>query len=445
MKRFIFIIALLFLCSPLYSQLNIGGKIKEKTQERVENKTEEGIDKGFDKTEEGINGVFKKKDKKDKEGDVEEVKNQEEETVIEESEEASESATENGENMNKVPKTNDDKPTLQSYTKYDFIPGDQILLFEDFSQDAIGDFPALWSTTGSGEIRSLNLYPGNWLYINSIDMAYCLMKDLSLPENFIFEFDIVPSTSEEFSHSSIYISLYHDDNKNFLNDDLYPGNAGVELVFTYYKIDAKGYNNDDPDLGSDGHRETEIYKMDELNHVIIWVQGRRLRLYMAGQKILDLPTLIPPGIKYNRLRFSLWGQEGYSFLSNIRFSSAQPDTRSKLLTEGKLISYGIYFDSGKDVVKPESYGALNDIAKVLKENPEVKIKIVGHTDSDGDDNSNLDLSKRRAANVKNALVNDFGIDGGRISTDGAGESQPIAPNDNPENKAKNRRVEFIKQ
>jgi len=118
--------------------------------------------------------------------------------------------------------------------------------------------------------------------------------------------------------------------------------------------------------------------------------------------------------------------------------------RSKLLTEGKLVSYGIYFDVNKDVVKPESTGTIRDIAKVLKENPTVSIKIIGHTDSDGNDAANLDLSKRRGASVKNALVSQFGIDGSRIQTDGKGETEPIAPNTTSENKAKNRRVEFIK-
>ncbi len=118
--------------------------------------------------------------------------------------------------------------------------------------------------------------------------------------------------------------------------------------------------------------------------------------------------------------------------------------RSKLLTEGKLISYGIYFDVNKDVVKPESYPSIKEIAAILKDNPTVKIKIVGHTDSDGDDKSNLDLSKRRAASVKNALVKDFGVDAARIETDGKGESEPVAKNDSGVNKALNRRVEFIK-
>ncbi len=89
-------------------------------------------------------------------------------------------------------------------------------------------------------------------------------------------------------------------------------------------------------------------------------------------------------------------------------------------------------------------GRLNDIAKVLKENPAVRIKIVGHTDSDGNDAINLDLSKRRAASVKNEMEKNFGIEATRMETDGKGELQPIAPNTSAEGKAQNRRVEFIK-
>ena len=74
-----------------------------------------------------------------------------------------------------------------------------------------------------------------------------------------------------------------------------------------------------------------------------------------------------------------------------------------MLTEGKLVTRGILFDINSDKIKPESYGTLKDIAKVLNDNKDVKVKIVGHTDSDGDDKSNLDLSKRRAASVKNSL------------------------------------------
>ncbi len=98
----------------------------------------------------------------------------------------------------------------------------------------------------------------------------------------------------------------------------------------------------------------------------------------------------------------------------------------------------------KDVIKPESYGTLKSIANVLSENQDVKVKIVGHTDSDGDDASNLDLSKRRAEAVKNALEKEFSIDGSRMQTDGKGETQPVDKNNTVTGKANNRRVEFIK-
>jgi len=91
-------------------------------------------------------------------------------------------------------------------------------------------------------------------------------------------------------------------------------------------------------------------------------------------------------------------------VTNIRLAVGAPDMRNKLITEGKLVSYGIYFDVNKDVVKPESYGTLKEITSILNENPNVKVKIVGFTDSDGGIAANLDLSKRRGASVKNELV-----------------------------------------
>jgi outer membrane protein OmpA-like peptidoglycan-associated protein len=152
---------------------------------------------------------------------------------------------------------------------------------------------------------------------------------------------------------------------------------------------------------------------------------------------------MPVGYKYNMLRFEMGG-ETKPYIANFRVAAGLPDTRNKLITEGKLVTYGIYFDVNKDVVKPESYGTLKEIAGILNEVPDVKVKIFGHTDADGEDAKNMDLSKRRAASVKNELVKSFGVNGDRLETDGLGETKPVAPNDTPVNKALNRRVEFIK-
>lgn len=408
-----------------WSQIDVKGKIKEKSTERANQRTDDGIDKGLDKVEEGVKSIFKKKEKKTEEK-TETTETMETTTTTEEAE---------------TPKP---AQKIESNTKYDFVPGDQIILFDDFSQDAVGDFPALWTTSGSGEIRTINQIPGNFLYMNAKDKVYNLMKDMTLPKNFIFEFDIVMTSGEEgYNSGNCYFTLYNSEKPEFLDDDLYPGNQGVHVLLSEDAWEVTSYKEGAGDVLSGSSNIAPVF-MNKLCHVIVWVQGRRLRVYHDGKKTVDLPTIIYENTNPNRLRFSLWGCTALPYISNIKFTTAAPDTRNKLLTEGKYISYGITFDSGKDLVKPESYGALNDIAKVLKENPAVKIKIVGHTDSDGDDANNLDLSKRRAASVKASLVKDFGIDASRIQTDGKGETEVVAPNTTSEGKAKNRRVEFIK-
>lgn len=414
------VMLLLITVSAVAQTVDVKEKVKDEMENRKESKVDEGIDKGLDKIENGIGSLLKKKKKV--------VKN--------------ESTENNSKNMDKEDST---QPlSLKSYTKYDFIPGDKILYFEDFAQDAIGDFPALWTTNGGGEVKTVNLAPGHWFHMNKVDAIYCYTKQIAFPQNFIMEFDVIPDVEDD-SHFGYSLNFYEDPENVELTTDIYPGKKGVNIAFEAGDWLTKGYDNS-LDVGGwlEGQSSTNPVVMKQVNHVIIWVQNRRLRIYHQGAKVLDMPTNIHAGTKFNRLRFSGWSAAGTPYITNLKITTAAPDTRSKLITEGKLISYGIYFDVNKDIVKPESYGTISDIAKVLKENPTVNIRIVGHTDNDGNDTANLDLSKRRAASVKNSLVSQFGIDGSRIQTDGKGENEPIASNTTSENKAKNRRVEFIK-
>jgi outer membrane protein OmpA-like peptidoglycan-associated protein len=103
------------------------------------------------------------------------------------------------------------------------------------------------------------------------------------------------------------------------------------------------------------------------------------------------------------------------------------------------------FDVNAATIKPESAGVLKEVAGVLSQYKDIKVMIIGHTDSDGSDAANLTLSQKRAAAVKDALVTDYSIDASRIETDGKGESAPVADNKTKEGKAANRRVEFVKK
>jgi outer membrane protein OmpA-like peptidoglycan-associated protein len=106
--------------------------------------------------------------------------------------------------------------------------------------------------------------------------------------------------------------------------------------------------------------------------------------------------------------------------------------------------YGIYFKFARADIRPVSEPVLKEIAAVLKNNPDWKLSIVGHTDNVGGDSSNLDLSRRRSQSVKAALVERYGIAASRLTTGGFGASQPQAKNDTPEGRARNRRVELTR-
>lgn len=394
-------------------------QIKKEGERRVDDKINKGVKKGYDEVEKQI------------EGDDNEGKNSTKSTDAKDSK-VGESVT----------KENEVSTQFTSSSKYDFVPGEKMIYYDDFSQDAVGDFPALWTANAPGEINTISIAPGNWLNLNSTDGNYFYLNSIDFPKNFIMEFDIVPKKTG--GRVAADLILYCEDKPKEMDNTVHPGKSGIHITLEKENWNTLGYKKGETDhiLGSS---KVNPVVPEKVNHVIIWVQNRRLRIYHKEAKVLDMPTNIYDGTKFSRFCFRLpRGVSSGSFISNLRITDAAPDMRSKLITEGILITYGIYFDVNKDIVKPESFGTLKEIAAVLQENPKVNIKIIGHTDSDGDDKSNLDLSKRRAASVKDALVKNFSIDAARIETDGKGEGAPIAPNDSGVNKALNRRVEFIK-
>jgi OOP family OmpA-OmpF porin len=325
-------------------------------------------------------------------------------------------------------------------SKFDFIPGEKVILFDDFTSETVGDFPILWNTTGSGEVVTTSLAAGRWFKITNGRGIYCLTDPLTLPENYTIEFDVIPQKDLK-NNSSTNFNFYIIKTSNPKDLKLglaRPGGVGIRFSFQYKNSYFAYYSDGSPE--QKGEVTEPRLAVNKKYRASIWVQKERIRLYIGEEKIFDLPKVMSKNFKYNMIRFD----DGTPMISNFRIATGLPDMRNKLLTEGKLVSYGIYFDVNSDKLKPESSGTIKEIAAILQENPKVKIKIVGHTDSDGDDKTNLDLSKLRAVSVKDALVKNFNIDAARIETDGKGEGEPVAPNDNGTNKALNRRVEFIK-
>lgn len=353
-------------------------------------------------------------------------------------------------------------PSFQTYSKFDFIPGDKILAYDDFSKDAIGDFPATWNTNSSGEVVTSSTRAGHWLMLNKPGKFYPEFIK-SLPDNFTLEYDI--SCNKDFNYYSsplaVYILTGPNDDKSLLDNWFMQDGHRDGVAFSVHPTngvntslgiaDAQSFENANSIMRNQV-ATTQFNenggKGDRFVHISIWRQKQRIRIYMNEEKVFDLPRAFPVTKPYTTLLFKidadLKNQDRY-LVNNIKFAVGIPDTRNKLLTEGKFSTTGILFDVNSATIKPESYGSLKDIANVLTENSSVRVKVIGHTDSDGDAKLNLELSKKRAASVKDALVKEFGIDASRIETDGQGASQPVASNSTPEGKAQNRRVEFVKQ
>ena len=336
--------------------------------------------------------------------------------------------------------------TLKTYSKYDFVPGEKIIVFEDFAQDAVGDFPDRWNTNASAEIVTIESLQGKWLKISKQGV---FMPDFidSLPDNFTLEYDLLCDNPGKVW--SFYSSLTTLADRNHPEHWQSENNRFTFTVAPYPDGNSTSLIERKKDGVGESSMNTGTKQFSDKTkpvHIALWRQKERVRVYFNQEKVWDLPKVLSQTALYNS--FVIWLQgatdDGNYYLSNLRLAVGAPDTRNKMLTQNKWVTHGILFDVNSATIKPESYGTLKEMANVLNEYADLKVKIVGHTDADGKDDANLDLSKRRAASVKETLSKEFGIDASRMETDGKGESEPIDKNDNPAGKANNRRVEFIK-
>lgn len=133
-------------------------------------------------------------------------------------------------------------------------------------------------------------------------------------------------------------------------------------------------------------------------------------------------------------------------ISKMEYKMIDAGEMARSITEtGSISLYGIYFDTNKSAIKPESKPTLAEIAKLIKDAPILKLVVVGHTDNQGSLEYNMDLSRRRAEAVADALAKDYGINKNRLAHWGIGYLSPVASNETEAGRAKNRRVALVRQ
>ncbi len=334
---------------------------------------------------------------------------------------------------------------LKVYSKFDFVPGTTILYYDNFEKDNIGESPMGWITSTSAEVVTIDGLEGNWLKMAATSSSHITRsKKQSWGNNFTIEFDLllVKNTYDP----RMDIALINTGGNLVSDENILRSGKNAVLVSTIIAKEGASsrvslYNNLNTGKPiSDRMSENLAYSNTVPVHVSICVQGKRFRLWWDAAKIFDLPAVDTEYLP-NQLGFNFGSVGGSDFyVSNIRIAKDVPDTRAKF-EEGKLVS-NLLFYTGTSKLKPESMGALLDVSKILKDVTS-PVNIIGHTDADGNDDANIKLSQQRADAVKDILVSQYNIDESKLTTEGRGETQPLANNNSAEGKAQNRRVEFI--
>src|SRR5215203_3437890 len=277
----------------------------------------------------------------------------------------------NEENTTGNSNSNDSPPTIKAYSKYDFVPGEKIVVMEDFMQDQVGDFPDKWNTNASAEIVTIESLSGKWLKISKQGVFMPGFID-SLPDNFTLEYDLLCDNPGKVW--GFYTSL------TALSDRSRPESwqsANSRFTFTVAAY-PDGNSTSNIERRKDGVGEStmntgtkQFSDKTKPVHVAIWRQKERVRVYFNQEKVWDLPKVFSQTAMYNSLVYWLQGatDNGNFYLSNLRLAVGAPDTRKKILEQNKWVTHGILFDVNSAVIKPESYGTIKEMANVLKEFP----------------------------------------------------------------------------
>lgn len=402
MKQIVFLLFVVFLFSISFENY---------AQKKITKKVEKKIDEGLNKL------LFGKKKKK--------LKPEQKETPATQTETSRKEAV-SDQPASGVEEENSLKG-LKAWSKYDFVPGDIIIFEDNLVGEEISEFPSKWDLyKGNVEIALFN--GETVMNFSSNSTIVPLMKKGGdyLPEKFTIEFDAF------YDHNGTYYYIYLFD---YIVDRGKPEQLGdigtIELRYGHAKTGR--YNGEISGIN------TKVLPF--WRHIALSFNIRSMKLYLDETRVLNIPN-----VKGNPKGLSIYGYTAYDkqvLIKNVRIAEGAKKLYDRILTDGKIITSGIKFASGKSDVKPESMGVINKIVQLMNQHPEINFSIEGHTDSDGDEALNQTLSEKRAEAIKVEFVR-LGISDNRLKTNGWGESKPVDENSTPEGKANNRRVEFVK-
>jgi outer membrane protein OmpA-like peptidoglycan-associated protein len=321
------------------------------------------------------------------------------------------------------------QPELKS-VKIDFVPGEKTVFYDDFSDAAEDEPPPHWKVRGDPiELR----VGGGIRQLTNIGHSNLTSAPIDFPASFTVEMEIKFPTKSESWPGTTWVFQTKD------------GQGAARLMLISHPDSHTVTFAADDSKDRLGGKDVPNIDFNQPIHAALWSQNGRFRVYVNGERVLDVnaTTVPPPSEIY--LEFNPGAAPAEVGIRRVRVAESAPDFAAVIGATGKYVTHGINFDNDGDRLKPESAPVLKQIVAGLEKNPNLKLEIDGYTDSVGDAAHNLDLSQRRAEAVRSVLVSQFGVDAARLTSNGFGAAQPIGSNDTPDGRAQNRRVEFVKQ
>jgi OOP family OmpA-OmpF porin len=313
------------------------------------------------------------------------------------------------------------------YTKYDFVPGDKVIFYDDMKGEEEAEFPSRWKLD-RGVYEVVRLGKEYWIMCTDDGSVRPKMPEAPLPPMYTVELEFY-NNGPEHSGNYFYIYWVDGEGKNIGEFDVYGNDA------TYLSINNQTL--------ADKPLPAKLTK--GVHTMRIMATKTSIKCYVDEVRVANVPKVEnfnPVGFRVRHRPYN--DPDNPTLFRGFRFAEGGKSMREQLDETGKIITHGILFDVDSYRIKGESYRTLKQIGQLLQDDPELRLSIEGHTDSDGSDEHNATLSQNRANSVRDYLISTYNIDADRLEAKGWGESKPIDTNDTPEGKANNRRVELVK-
>jgi OOP family OmpA-OmpF porin len=404
MRHHLAVAALLVAAVPLSSHAQ-GWKdrLKDKVKQRVETRTDQAMDKGVDKAEEVITCQVADRacaDKARAEGKKVRI--------------AGEGDAAAGDRS---------APGEGAWLNYDFVPGEKVLFYEDFTKEEVGNFPRRIELV-SGNMEVAEWRGGRYLRSNGIGEIAIPLPE-TLPQRFTLEMDV-----------------YHGARRNAWGEVTVrfverpaTQNPVVQVNWTKGGLLAAGRESM-TDVGQERFA-------DQFVPIRVMADGKYVKVYMGDKRVANVPNAELG--RANRIWVRIpASEESPAYVGPIRVAAGGKKIYDAIASTGRVATHGILFDVNSDIIRPESTPTLKEIVAMLQEHDDLSLTIEGHTDAVGSASANLALSEKRAAAVRDYLVGK-GIDASRLDARGLGSTKPMAPNTTAEGRQQNRRVELVKR